>query len=158
MNKAERVLLSGLITELDEAGFESSTVERLRRLIAAQEATRRPAKRKRYRGDPPALIAAKQTVHERSNGICEARIENVCEYDATEVHHRAGRTGPDCHHPNLLMHVCGHGNLTGCHGIIEQNPDWARRHGMKLYAGTPPESANMPHPGCPLTCQETHEP
>lgn len=157
MNRSERVLVSQLILEVREAGLVSDAADRLGKLIAAQERPSTPRKSvRRWAGDSPALVAGKAAVQQRSNGLCEARIDGVCSGQATETHHRAGRSGDGSHHPVLLVHVCGHGNMTGCHGAIETHPDWARRHGYKLWRGTDYDDAPATFPGCPLTCPETH--
>ena len=36
---------------------------------------------------------------------------------ATEIHHRKFRSRGGTHDPSNLIHLCGFGNHTGCHGI-----------------------------------------
>jgi hypothetical protein len=51
-----------------------------------------PRRRARDRSYPQARIA----VQERSQGLCEAGT-SVCTGRLEQVHHKAGRTGPDPH-------------------------------------------------------------
>ena len=52
-------------------------------------------------------------VMERAKGKCEhCRTE-----PATNVHHKAGRGFAGCHHPMLLVALCGSGNTSGCHQL-----------------------------------------
>ena len=101
--------------------------------------------RPKVKQDPPELTEAKKVVKWRSGGNCEARIVGVCLGRATNVHHRAGRGFDGCHDPALLLHVCGHGNVSGCHGYIEQNPSWAKDYGLRLPWGTTAAAAG---PAC----------
>ena len=103
--------------------------------------SQKPRGRPKPKQDPPELIEAKKAVKWRSGGNCEARIVGVCEGRATEVHHRAGRGFDGCHDPALLLHVCGRGNVSGCHGYIETHPEWAKAHALRLMWGTKAEDA-----------------
>lgn len=83
-----------------------------RRAVAAKRAKVTAAER-----------AARKVLQARSLGRCE-----VCSRaPATNAHHRrkAGRVWS----PENLLAVCGHGNLTGCHSIIELNPGRSREQG-----------------------------
>lgn len=93
---------------------------------------RRSPLRPNRRGEPAELTAARPVVAARSGGRCEARTP-VCQGAAREVHHRAGRGWPGCHHPDLLLHVCGHGNVDGCHGFIESHGIEAFARGWRLH-------------------------
>jgi hypothetical protein len=70
--------------------------------------------------------AQRDAVTRRSGGDCEARTP-WCQGRATQVHHKHGRTDND---PAMLLHVCGMGNVNGCHGWIHQNATEARRLGL----------------------------
>ena len=95
----------------------------------ASARAQRPTGAKRRVGgrkpDPPELVMAKKVVRARSGGRCEARTP-WCEGRATQVHHIHGRNDND---PDMLLHVCGLGNASGCHGYIHQNPAIAYERG-----------------------------
>ncbi len=68
----------------------------------------------------------------RSNGVCE-----VCgQARAPNVHHRRprgmGGTSRAIESPGWLLHVCGQGNTSGCHGRIESSREAAREAGWLL--------------------------
>lgn len=66
---------------------------------------------------------AREHVLDRSGGKCEVQATG-CFGWANNVHHRAGRGFDGCHHPSLLVAVCGNGNVDGCHGKLHQShPD-----------------------------------
>lgn len=70
--------------------------------------------------------ACRKIVRERSREVCE-----VCgRAPATNMHHRkkAGRKWT----PSNVLHVCGMGNVSGCHGRIESFPDPAKEQGWWL--------------------------
>lgn len=51
-------------------------------------------------------------LHARSGGVCE-----ICgRAEATEIHHRKYRSRGGGHNIENLLHVCGMGNASGCHG------------------------------------------
>jgi hypothetical protein len=89
-------------------------------------------KRKPRDDTPPS---SRQAVQARSGGVCEARTP-WCQGEAREIHHRAGRGFAGCHHPDLLLHVCGHGNLDGCHGFIETHGTEAFDRGWRIRRGS----------------------
>lgn len=76
-------------------------------------------------------------VRERSGGMCEVRIRDVCRGQGESMHHRnkAGQGG--LWTPANILHACGDGTR-GCHGWIEANPATARRRGLWLYRGQNP--------------------
>lgn len=90
--------------------------------------------RPKYEGQPkltPAESrAAYATVKERSFGLCE-----ICgKARATQVHHRLHRSHGTLDVPANLLHVCGTGNHTGCHGLAHSDSDryangWAVKSG-----------------------------
>ena len=53
-----------------------------------------------------------KSVKDRSGGICEGCGTNT----ATEIHHRKYRSRGGGHEVSNLLHLCGWGNHTGCHG------------------------------------------
>lgn len=69
------------------------------------------------------LTAAKKVVHARSGGVCELRAPG-CQGKAHDVHHVFGRGGSDPHNPSKLLHLCGFGNTSGCHGLVHQTAEW----------------------------------
>jgi len=84
----------------------------------------KPLRRSRGSGLPaPSRLA----VEVRSQGICELGTP-VCTVRAVEVHHLAGRVGPDAHDPSNLAHCCHE-----CHRHAHLNPEesylrgWLRR-------------------------------
>lgn len=92
---------------------------------------------------PPALLsegACRTLVRERSGGMCEMRIKNVCRGPGESMHHRnkAGQGGLWV--PSNIVHACGNGTM-GCHGWVEANPATARRRGLWLYRGVKPSDA-----------------
>lgn len=60
-------------------------------------------------------------VYERANGLCEFCRAAACE----QVHHIAGRGGPDPHRLDNLVGLCA-----GCHRDAHANPAWAREVGL----------------------------
>jgi 5-methylcytosine-specific restriction endonuclease McrA len=63
----------------------------------------------------------RRQVWERSGGVCEFCQWEPCE----EVHHIAGRGGPDPHRLENLVGLCG-----SCHRSAHGNPEWAREVGL----------------------------
>ena len=60
-------------------------------------------------------------VHERGDGVCEfCRAANM-----TDVHHLAGRVGPDPHRLDNLIGLC-----QPCHRRAHGEPVWARSVGL----------------------------
>jgi len=63
----------------------------------------------------------RRDVHERGDGVCEfCRAANM-----TEVHHLAGRVGPDPHRLDNLIGLCA-----PCHRRAHSEPVWARSVGL----------------------------
>lgn len=89
---------------------------------------------KRARDDNRAVYTQAQgykAVRRRSGGECEVGSP-WCLGKAREVHHRAGRGFAECHHPLLLLHVCGHGNVDGCLGWLHQHGREATEQGWNI--------------------------
>lgn len=82
----------------------------------------------RAKPEPWTWDKGREAALQRAGGLCEARTE-WCETLVTQVHHIAGRDWKGCHHPDLLLAVCGEGNVTGCHGWIHGHTDEAKVHG-----------------------------
>lgn len=73
----------------------------------------------------------------RSGGRCEAGAPG-CQWQASHVHHIAGRRIPDPHHPDNLLHVC-----EACHTHIHGHPEESRRNGwMRSRLATNNEETN----------------
>lgn len=64
----------------------------------------------------------------RSGGVCE-----ICgRAEATEIHHRKYRSRGGGHNIENLLHVCGMGNASGCHGRCHSGEGEA--HGWAVHA------------------------
>jgi hypothetical protein len=99
-------------------------------LLRSAVTSRRPAV-------TPEERKAKKILKVRSQGICE-----VCgRAAAQQAHHRkkAGREWT----PENLLHVCGLGNYSGCHGLIEQNPTASKEQGWWLEPHQNPARAHV---------------
>lgn len=88
--------------------------------------------RKPVDGIPAANRAA---VERRSGGMCEARTPK-CEGRAKQIHHKSGKGFEGCHEVPLLLHVCGLGNASGCHGWIHDDRGRAEELGFMYPHGT----------------------
>ena len=71
----------------------------------------------RRRARDAAYPAARRAVYERAGGVCEAQVAGVCLGAGTQVHHIAGRGGPDPHRLDNLKLCCA-----PCHEHIHANP------------------------------------
>lgn len=60
----------------------------------------------------PIPTKTRRLVEERSGSLCEGCGER----EATELHHRKYRSRGGGHEVSNLIHLCGWGNHTGCHG------------------------------------------
>jgi hypothetical protein len=77
----------------------------------------------------------------RSFGLCE-----ICGVrQATELHHRQYRSRGGRHEVANLLHVCGWGNHTGCHGK-GHNPG-AHENGWAVASGLNPEEVRVMYRG-----------
>jgi 5-methylcytosine-specific restriction endonuclease McrA len=79
----------------------------------------RPVSRKRQVRDRD-YQAAREAVYERCEGVCE-RCNRA---GVTDIHHLAGRTGPNPHRLANLAGFC-----RPCHNWVHQNPAEAREQG-----------------------------
>jgi hypothetical protein len=98
----------------------------------------------RQKDIPPAN---REAVAQRSKGICEG----CGKAPATEIHHRRYKSRGGGHEVSNLIHLCGWGNHTGCHGRAHKGgesigwsvfsgiyvpsliPVWYRRSGWVLF-------------------------
>lgn len=67
----------------------------------------------------PKQIPAKnrRIVEQRSGGVCESCGDRP----AADVHHRQYRSRGGTHDVHNLIHLCGMGNVNGCHGRAHQD-------------------------------------
>ncbi|PPH51226.1 HNH endonuclease [Rathayibacter sp. AY1E1] len=76
---------------------------------------------------------ARAAVEVRSGGLCEG----CGDVRATEVHHRKYRSRGVDHTVQNLLHLCGFGNTSGCHGIAHGvHPSGERRPATGWAVGT----------------------
>lgn len=101
-------------------------------MTRAKQLTQRAVQRKRAQVTPEEK-AARKIVKERSQGICE-RCGSA---EAIQMHHRR-KEGREWRASNL-MHICGLGNVSGCHGEIEQYPTASKEQGWWLIPIQDPE-------------------
>lgn len=73
------------------------------------------------------LDAAKEQVRQRSGGICEALIAEVCQTRAAHVHHRKPRSKGGSNALSNLLHTC-----RACHEHIHAHPLTSRERGFIL--------------------------
>ena len=99
--------------------------------------------------DIPA--ANRQKVEDRSGGICEACGEKP----ATEIHHRRYKSRGGGHEVSNLLHVCGWGNHTGCHGEAHgpggEGPGWSVESGYRPPSDYPVKRRGQWVPGTVIT-------
>jgi hypothetical protein len=67
-------------------------------------------------------------VANRSGGLCELGLDDICRVKADCFHHRLRRShgGPDT--PDNLLHLCN----AGCHAFVHANPELAYMRGWLL--------------------------
>lgn len=63
----------------------------------------------------------------RQHGVCQAQLDRICTYKATDLHHRAGRVGELLWDTRYFLAVC-----RGCHQLIEREPAMAKEKGFSL--------------------------
>lgn len=95
----------------------------LGRMIARADRVSKPQSRSRGVSMPQAI---REAVYARSRGVCEAGSP-ACEGEAREIHHIDRNRHNNV--PSNLLHVCGLGNTSGCHGWIHGNPAAAKERG-----------------------------
>lgn len=88
---------------------------------------------------------ARKAVYARADGRCEVA---GCAAPVTDVHHLAGRGGPDPHRLDNLLGCC-----RAHHGLIHANPAWAyamgylvRRHGAGGVRGLEAAGEDVSNP------------
>ena len=87
----------------------------------------RPVSRKRARRDRD-YPKQRERVYERSGGFCEAPMHDVsCTGRCEQVHHLAGRQGPDPHRLDNLI-----GLSAACHRLAHARPQLAREWGLSV--------------------------
>lgn len=96
------------------------------------------AKRGAWTGDTRAAVQA------RSGGRCEIGAIG-CLGTATNLHHRlplrmGGSRNPALRTAANALHVCGHGNTSGCHRFLDEASEIAEVAGWKIHAGADPAS------------------
>lgn len=69
---------------------------------------------------------ARAAVHERADGACEV-LGPDCTGACEQVHHRAGRGGPDPHRIDNLVGAC-----EPCHRTVHAYPEWAYGRGHSI--------------------------
>jgi len=79
---------------------------------------------KRRRARDAAYPSSRTAIYERAGGMCEARCSTWCAGGGHQVHHIAGRDGPDPHRLDNLELVC-----RPCHDFIHSNVEWAYANG-----------------------------
>lgn len=99
--------------------------------------SRKPAK---VKPGAASQARARRLVRDRSGGVCE-----VCGVGrATNYQHRKARahcTSEELWAVSNGLDVCGQGNATGCHGLIHQNPEGAKRNGWTVPFWADPRRA-----------------
>ena len=89
-----------------------------------------PVSRKKRKKDA-SYPAARIAVYERADGMCEAPEDEadglLCGSEMAEIHHLAGRGGPDPHRLENLAGLC-HFHHTHAHA----NPAWAHSVGLMV--------------------------
>lgn len=88
-------------------------------------------------GIPTAVQA---TVRARSRGTCEGCGRRP----ATEMHHRKYRSRGGQHTASNLLHLCGWGNHTGCHGIAHSTAGHDK--GWSVHSWDDPAQTSTEHP------------
>lgn len=86
----------------------------------------KPVSAKRRKRDA-VYPSSRRAVYERAEGMCEARFAGDCAGDGHQVHHLAGRGGPDPHRLDNLLLVC-----RACHELIHGWPEEAYRLGLMV--------------------------
>ena len=81
---------------------------------------------KRRRKRDASYNDARDYVHARGEGICEASTYGIaCGQSMSDVHHIAGRGGPDPHNLANLIGLCW-----WHHRKVHAEPEWARETGL----------------------------
>jgi len=103
----------------------------LRRTKGLSRHSRLASVGQRAKARRPLLVAAYAAVDARSGGICEARVDHVCNGTAVEHHHLFTRnTRPDkVTDPNAIIHIC-----RPCHDWAGANPAAAVEAGISKRA------------------------
>jgi len=78
-------------------------------------------------------------VRARSGGTCEGCGRR----EATEMHHRKYRARGGQHAASNLLHLCGWGNHTGCHGLAHSEA--GRQLGWSVNSWADPAATPIEH-------------
>ena len=78
--------------------------------------------------------SSRKAVYERAEGMCEVQATIKCERGGHQVHHIAGRLGPDPHRLDNLLLCCRH-----CHDLIHAHPQLAYEKGWMVRRNGPVE-------------------
>ena len=65
-------------------------------------------------------------IYLNNNPNCEAKLQG-CSYEATEIHHKAGKTGDLLFNTKYFLAVC-----RTCHNWIEGNPKEAKQMNLSV--------------------------
>lgn len=84
------------------------------------------APRSHKRSKQEKLYSAKRAIFMVNNSMCEANIVGLCTQRATDVHHKAGRSGDMLLDESEWMAVC-----RACHDWIETHPPEATELGFR---------------------------
>lgn len=86
----------------------------------------------------------------RAYDLAKARAFGLCEIcgvkQATEIHHRQYRSRGGRHESANLLHVCGWGNHTGCHGRAHGG-QIAETNGWSVESGVDPNLTQLLYRG-----------
>ena len=81
----------------------------------------------RRRKRDAAYPSSRAAIYARAEGMCEAMATIRCERQGHQVHHIAGRQGPDPHRLDNLLLVCRH-----CHDFIHNQPELSYQRGWMV--------------------------
>jgi hypothetical protein len=88
---------------------------------------------KQPKGEHTTEANGRRIVRERSGGLCELALPDLCLGRAAGVHHRIKRGQGGTWAPSNLLDACGSGTM-GCHGWVEAHPKDANAIGLWLHA------------------------
>lgn len=83
-----------------------------------------PLRRKPRSGDAQRTYNFNRAkVERRAEGLCEVRVDRICQHLGDQAHHRLRRSQGGSDQPSNLIWTC-----SSCHGHIHANPAWAYEH------------------------------
>lgn len=71
------------------------------------------------------LYLAKRIIFLQEHNMCEAHLPGICTQHATDIHHKAGRTGSLYLDETYWVALC-----RACHSYVEAHPKEAREMGL----------------------------